>query len=40
VLERAAMADPGPLDWQKLDAAGDPRHAAFTALALNGEFEA
>ncbi|PWS35665.1 hypothetical protein DFH01_18920 [Falsiroseomonas bella] len=40
VLERAAQADPGPLDWRKLDAAGDARRAAFAALALNGETEA
>jgi hypothetical protein len=40
VLERAAQADPGPLDWQRLDAAGDARRAALAALALNAETEA
>jgi predicted kinase len=40
VLERAAQADPGPLDWRRLDAAGDPRADAFAALALNGGTEA
>ncbi len=40
VLERAAQADPGPLDWRRLDAAGDARASAFAALALKGETEA
>jgi aminoglycoside phosphotransferase family enzyme/predicted kinase len=40
VLERAALADPGPIDWQRLDAAGDPRLAANATLALNGRSEA
>lgn len=34
VLERAARADPGPIAWRCLDAAGDPVAAAFGALAL------
>ncbi|WP_137178252.1 AAA family ATPase [Roseomonas sp. AR75] len=40
VLERAAQADPGPVDWQRLDSSGDSRTAAFAALALNGKIEA
>jgi aminoglycoside phosphotransferase family enzyme/predicted kinase len=37
VLQRAAQADPGQIDWRKIDAAGDARAAVFAALALNGE---
>jgi predicted kinase len=37
VLERAAQADPGPIAWRYLDAAGDPVGAARNALALNDE---
>ena len=37
VLERAARADPGPIAWRRLDAAGDPVVAARNALALKDE---
>lgn len=37
VLERAARADPGPIAWRRLDAAGDAVGAARNALALNDE---
>ncbi|WP_237216917.1 hypothetical protein [Falsiroseomonas oryziterrae] len=37
VMRRAAAVDPGPLaGWARLDAAGDPRPAARSLLALNG----
>jgi aminoglycoside phosphotransferase family enzyme/predicted kinase len=35
VLERAAAADPGPITWARLDAAGDAAGQAAAALALN-----
>ena len=34
VLEKAALADPGPITWARLDAAGDATGAAAVALAL------
>ena len=34
VLERAAAADPGPVAWRRLDAAGDALGAARAALGL------
>lgn len=37
VLERAALADPGPIAWRRLDAAGDAVAQACGALALNDE---
>lgn len=40
VLAKAAQVDPGPLDWKRIDAAGDPRAAARALLALNPESEA
>ena len=36
VLERAAQADPGPIDWLRLDAAGDALAVAHKALGLAG----
>jgi aminoglycoside phosphotransferase family enzyme/predicted kinase len=36
VLERAAQADPGPIDWRRLDAAGDTLAAARQALGAAG----
>ncbi|MFN7307544.1 MAG: AAA family ATPase [Alphaproteobacteria bacterium] len=36
VLERAAQASPGPIDWLRLDAAGDARAAARKALGVAG----
>ena len=36
VLERAAQADPGPIDWRRLDAAGDALAAARKALGVAG----
>jgi aminoglycoside phosphotransferase family enzyme/predicted kinase len=36
VLERAAQADPGPIDWHRLDAAGDALAAARKALGVAG----
>jgi predicted kinase len=36
VLERAAKADPGPIDWLRLDAAGDALVAARAALGMAG----
>ncbi|MCA3280268.1 MAG: AAA family ATPase [Roseomonas sp.] len=36
VLERAAKADPGPIDWARLDAAGDALGAARKALGVAG----
>jgi hypothetical protein len=36
VLERAAQADPGPIDWRRLDAAGDALAAARNALGVAG----
>jgi aminoglycoside phosphotransferase family enzyme/predicted kinase len=36
VLERAAQADPGPIDWRRLDAAGDALAAARNALGAAG----
>ena len=36
VLERAAQADPGPIDWARLDAAGDVLAAARKALGVAG----
>jgi uncharacterized protein len=36
VLERAARADPGPIDWLRLDAAGDTLAAARKALGVAG----
>jgi predicted kinase len=36
VLERAARADPGPMDWARLDAAGDALGAARQALGAAG----
>ena len=36
VLERAAQADPGQIDWLRLDAAGDTRAAARKALGVAG----
>jgi predicted kinase len=36
VLERAAQADPGPIDWRRLDAAGDALAAAHEALGVAG----
>ena len=35
VLAAAAARDPGPIAWQRLDAAGDPIPAARRALGLN-----
>jgi hypothetical protein len=35
VLEAAAARDPGPIGWQRLDAAADPIPAARCALGLN-----
>jgi aminoglycoside phosphotransferase family enzyme/predicted kinase len=40
VLERAARADPGPLGWQRVDAAADAISAVRHRLALNGVSEA
>ena len=34
VLARAAAVDPGPIAWQRIDAAGDARFAVRAALAL------
>jgi uncharacterized protein len=34
VAERAARADPGPVSWSRLDAAGDPLPAAQAALGV------
>ena len=36
VLERAAKADPGPIDWIRLDAAGEARAVARKALGVTG----
>ena len=36
VLERAAKADPGPIDWIRLDAAGEAQAAARKALGVTG----
>ena len=36
VLEQAAQADPGPIDWLRLDAAGDALAAARKALGVAG----
>jgi aminoglycoside phosphotransferase family enzyme/predicted kinase len=36
VLERAAQADPGPIDWRRLDAAGDALAAVRNALGAAG----
>ena len=36
ILERAAQADPGPIDWHRLDAAGDALAAARKALGVTG----
>jgi hypothetical protein len=36
VLERAAQADPGPIDWARLDAAGDVLAAAQETLGVAG----
>jgi predicted kinase len=36
VLERAAQADPGPIDWMRLDAAGDALGVAHKALGVAG----
>ncbi|MCA3380273.1 MAG: AAA family ATPase [Roseomonas sp.] len=36
VLERAAQAEPGPIDWLRLDAAGDALAAACKALGVAG----
>ena len=36
VLERAAQANPGPIDWHRLDAAGDTLAAARKALGVAG----
>ena len=36
VLERAAKADPGPMDWMRLDAAGEAQAAARKALGVTG----
>jgi predicted kinase len=36
VLERAAQADPGPIDWHPLDAAGYTLVAARKALGVAG----
>ena len=36
VLERAARADPGPIDWLRLDAAGDAQAAVRKALGVAG----
>jgi predicted kinase len=36
VWERAAQADPGPIDWRRLDAAGDALAAAHEALGVAG----
>jgi predicted kinase len=36
VLERAAQADPGAIDWRRLDAAGDALGAARQALGVTG----
>jgi predicted kinase len=36
VLERAAQADPGQIDWHRLDAAGDALAAARKALGVAG----
>jgi hypothetical protein len=36
VLERAAQADPGAIDWRRLDAAGDALGAARQALGVLG----
>ena len=36
ILERAAQADPGPIDWHRLDAAGDALAAARKALGVAG----
>jgi predicted kinase len=35
VLEAAAARDPGPIGWQRLDAAADPVPAALRCLGLN-----
>jgi predicted kinase len=37
VLERAARADPGPIGWMRLDAAGDPLAGALARLALKDD---
>jgi hypothetical protein len=37
VMERATSADPGALNWARLDASGDARDALRALLALNGE---
>jgi predicted kinase len=36
VLERAAQADPGPIDWRRFDAAGDALAVARKALGVAG----
>jgi predicted kinase len=36
VLERAAKADPGPMDWMRLDAAGEAQAVARKALGVTG----
>ncbi|MFM7414386.1 MAG: AAA family ATPase, partial [Alphaproteobacteria bacterium] len=36
VLERAAQSEPGAIDWQRLDAAGDALGAARQALGVMG----
>lgn len=40
VLERAAKADPGTMDWTRIDAAGDAIDTLRGRLALTGEFGA